>query len=78
MISNKTLKDTLDGIKKISKVDLFVYDLNGKIVANTTDADDKISDAVFDRCGICALRFGDGSGFHSGSRQDPGVPERQT
>lgn len=47
MISNKTLKDTLDGIKKISKVDLFVYDLNGKIVANTTDADDKISDAVF-------------------------------
>ncbi len=47
MISNKTLNDTLDGIKKISKVDLFVYDLNGKIVASTSKADDKISDAVF-------------------------------
>ncbi|MCR5430153.1 MAG: helix-turn-helix domain-containing protein [Eubacterium sp.] len=47
MITNKTLKDTLDGIKKISKVDLFVYDLKGKIVANTSEADDKISDAVF-------------------------------
>lgn len=46
MIANKTLKDTLDGIKKISKVDLFVYDLNGKIVANTVDEDDKISNAV--------------------------------
>lgn len=46
MISNKTLKDTLDGIKKISKVDLFVYDFNGKIVANTSKADDEISDAV--------------------------------
>ena len=47
MITNKTLKDTLDGIKKISKVDLFVYDFKGKIVANTSEADDKISDAVF-------------------------------
>ena len=37
---------TLDGIKKISKVDLFVYDFKGKIVANTSEADDKISDAV--------------------------------
>ena len=46
MISNKTLKDTLDGIKKISKVDLFVYDSKGKIVANTSEVDDKISDAV--------------------------------
>lgn len=46
MITNKTLKDTLDGIKKISKVDLFVYDFYGKIVANTTDEDDKISNAV--------------------------------
>lgn len=46
MITNKALKDTLDGIKKISKVDLFVYDLNGKIVANTMGEDDKISDAV--------------------------------
>ncbi len=46
MITNKTLKDTLDGIKKISKVDLFVYDFNGKIVANTIDEDDKISNAV--------------------------------
>ncbi len=47
MISNKTLKDTLDGIKKISKIDLFVYDSKGKIVANTSDVDDKTSDAVF-------------------------------
>ena len=47
MITNKTLKDTLDGIKKISKVDLFVYDFKGKIVANTSETDDKISDAVF-------------------------------
>ncbi len=46
MISIKVLKDTLNGIKKISNVDLFVYDLNGKIVANTSDVDDKISDAV--------------------------------
>jgi len=46
MITNKALKDTLDGIKKISKVDLFVYDLNGKIVANTANEDGKISDAV--------------------------------
>ena len=46
MITNKTLKDTLDGIKKISKVDLFVYDLSGKIVASTDGEDDKISDAV--------------------------------
>lgn len=46
MIASKTLKDTLDGIKKISKVDLFVYDLKGKIVAKTSKADDKISDAV--------------------------------
>ena len=46
MISNKTLKDTLDGIKKISKVDLFVYDIKGKIVANTSAKDDKISNAV--------------------------------
>ena len=47
MISNKALKDILDGIKKISKVDLFVYDFSGKMVANTSEADDKISDAVF-------------------------------
>ena len=46
MISNKTLKETLDGIKKISKVDLFVYDFSGKIVAQTSETDDKISDAV--------------------------------
>ena len=47
MISNKALKDTLDGIKKISKVDLFVYDSKSKIVAKTADEDSKISDAVF-------------------------------
>ncbi len=48
MISSKTLKDTLDGIKKISKVDFFVYDLSGKIVAKTSKTYDKISSAVLD------------------------------
>lgn len=46
MISSKTLQETIDGIKKISKVDLFVYDFNAKIIASTSKTDDKISDAV--------------------------------
>ncbi len=47
MITSNALKDILDGIKKISKVDLFVYDFKGKIVAGSATEDGKISDAVF-------------------------------
>ena len=43
MISNQILQETLDGIHSISNVDLYVIDLNGKILAKTkeTEAEDE-------------------------------------
>lgn len=46
MISNQIIQDTIDGIKKISKVDLYVTDKDGNVLAATKKMDDKFSDAV--------------------------------
>ena len=46
MISNQTIKATIDGIKKISKVDIFVFDKEGNFLVGTAFTDDNISDVV--------------------------------
>ena len=37
MISNQILQNTLDGLKGIARVELCVMDVDGKVVASTTD-----------------------------------------
>ena len=41
MISNQILKNTIEGIKSISRVDLYVADTDGQIVVSTAHAGDQ-------------------------------------
>ena len=46
MISNQILKNTIEGIKSISRVDLYVADTDGQIVVSTAHAGDQFKSAV--------------------------------
>ena len=46
MISNQILKNTIEGIKSISRVDLYVADTDGQIVVSTAHAGDQYKSAV--------------------------------
>ena len=46
MISNQILQNTIDGIKNISRVDIYVADTDGKIMASTAQASEEISSAI--------------------------------
>ena len=46
MISNQVLQNTIEGIKSISRVDLYVADTDGKIIASTSQAGDQFSSAI--------------------------------
>lgn len=46
MISNQILQSTIDGIKKITKIDFLVMNTEGNILAETTDEEFKFSDAI--------------------------------
>ena len=46
MISNQILQNTIDGIKGISRVDLFVADTDGKVIASTAPAGEQFTSAV--------------------------------
>ena len=41
MISNQILQNTIEGIKSISRVDLHVTDIDGKVVASTSHTSEK-------------------------------------
>ena len=40
MISNQIIQNSLDELKAITKVDLYVYDLSGFVLASTADMED--------------------------------------
>ena len=40
MISNQVIRSSIEELKAISKVDLCVWDLEGKVVATTFDAEE--------------------------------------
>ena len=42
MLSNTTLKNTLDGIKAIAGIDLFLFDIDGTVLCQTARPDDRI------------------------------------
>ena len=46
MLSNQILQNTIDGIKSISRVDIYVTDTDGKIVAGTGALGEQFSAAV--------------------------------
>lgn len=46
MISNQIIQNIIDGIKGISRVDLFVADTTGDFVAHTADTTDEMSDVI--------------------------------
>ncbi len=46
MISNQILQNTIDGIRKITKIDFLVMNTEGNILAETTDEEFKFSDAI--------------------------------
>lgn len=46
MISSQVIKTSIEELKAISKVDLCVFDLDGKIVASTFDPDDIVADLI--------------------------------
>ncbi len=46
MISNQILQTTIDGIKNISKVDLYITDTDGKLVVSTATMDNSFEKAV--------------------------------
>ena len=46
MLSNQILQNTIDGIKNISRVDIYVADTDGKIMASTAQASEEISSAI--------------------------------
>ena len=43
MISNLVLQDTLNGIKGITKCELAIVDLEGKVVASTAEMERRMS-----------------------------------
>ena len=51
MISNQILQSTIEGIKSISRVDLYVADSDGKILASTAKAIDKFESAIINFVG---------------------------
>ena len=46
MISNQILQNTIEGIKSISRVDLHVTDIDGKVVASTSQLGDEFGHAI--------------------------------
>lgn len=46
MISNQILQSTIKGVKDISRVDLYVADTDGKIVASTSQIGNQFKDAI--------------------------------
>ena len=46
MISNQILQNTIEGIKSISRVDLYVADTDGKIVASTSQSGEQFGHAI--------------------------------
>ena len=46
MISNQILQNTIEGIKSISRVDLYVADTDGKIVASTSQVGEQFGHAI--------------------------------
>jgi len=51
MISNQIIQTSLDELKQITKVDLFVYDLGGEMIAGTSDKSDLQKSLVRDFAG---------------------------
>ena len=48
MISNQILQSTIDGIKGITRVDLTVADIDGKIMATTQLSQPNLTGAILD------------------------------
>ena len=46
MISNQILQSTIDGLKAITKIDLHIFDIDGKMLAATDEKATEYSDAV--------------------------------
>ena len=46
MISNQILQNTIEGIKSISRVDLHVTDIDGKVVASTSHTSEQFENSV--------------------------------
>lgn len=46
MISNQILQSTIDGLKVITKADICICDIEGRVLANTSDVADEYEDAV--------------------------------
>lgn len=46
MISNQILQNTIEGIKSISRVDLYVADIEGKIIASTSQVGEQFGHAI--------------------------------
>ena len=46
MISSQVVQTSIDELKVITKVDLSVYDVNGEIVASTTDMSEVTTDLI--------------------------------
>ena len=53
MISNQILQSTIDGIKNIARIDLSVYDIDGKLLTTT------FSDAVDYESFVCTFAESD-------------------
>lgn len=54
MISNQILQSTIKGVKDISRVDLYVADTDGKIVASTSQIGNQFKDAIIAFAGSLA------------------------
>ena len=51
MLSNTTLKNTLDGIKAIAGIDLYLFDTDGASICSTEQADESRLRAKRENCG---------------------------
>lgn len=48
MISNQIMQNTIEGIKAIARVELFVADTDGKLVASTKQAGNNFESSVME------------------------------
>ena len=48
MISNQIMQNTIEGIKAIARVELFVADIDGKLVASTKTTGNSFENSVLE------------------------------
>ena len=46
MISNQILQQTVDGLKEITKIDLYVADMEGNILAETAQSAENMKESI--------------------------------